>query len=386
MSVVIYLDNAATTPLLPQVRTAMSPFLDEHYGNPSSVHSLGREARRAVEMGRERVARLLGSSPEQVVFTSGGTEANGSALVAAWLAGRKAGRTEVVTTAVEHHAVLEPSEMLQSFGAKVTYVLPQPDGRVNTQDVLAAVTDKTAVVSVMYVNNELGTVNDVAAIAAAIHELDPNVIVHSDMVQAAPVLRLHLEDTQVDLAAISAHKLHGPKGVGALYVRKGVPWQPVLRGGNQERRRRAGTENLAGIVGFGEAADQLGAGFEAHLRHLNELRAVFREGLASIPEAVVNSPDDASPAIVNVRFAGIPSERLLMRLDLAGVAASAGSACTAGSLEPSHVLMACGQSLSAVKCAVRFSFSSQTSTEEIRRAMQILSHEVERLRQTNRIS
>ncbi|WDL96303.1 cysteine desulfurase family protein [Alicyclobacillus sp. ALC3] len=382
----IYLDNAATTPLLPQVRTAMLPFLDEHFGNPSSVHSIGREARRAVEIGRERVARLLGCSPERVVFTSGGTEANESALVGAWLAARKAGRTEIVTTAVEHHAVLEPCEMLQSFAAKVTYVAPRPDGGVEIEDILAAVTDKTAVVSVMYVNNELGTVNDVAAIAAAIHERDPNVIVHSDMVQAAPVVRLYLEDTQVDLATISAHKLHGPKGVGALYVRKGRPWQPVLRGGNQEQRRRAGTENTAGIVGFGEAADRLSSEFEGHLRHLKELRAVFRAGLATIPEVVVNSPDDASPAIVNVRFAGILSERLLMRLDLAGVAASAGAACTAGSLEPSHVLVACGQSLSAVKCAVRFSFSSQTATSEVRRAMQILSHEVAMLRQTNRIS
>lgn len=382
----IYLDNAATTPLLPQVRAAMVPYLDEHYGNPSSIHRLGREARRAVETGRERVALLLGCRVEEVVFTSGGTEANESALVGAWLAACKEGRTEVVTTAIEHHAVLEPCELLASFGAKVTYVRPRPNGEVVVEDILAAVNDRTALVSVMAVNNELGSVNDVATIAASVHKLYKDVTVHCDMVQAVSMQRLHLNETGVDLAAISAHKLHGPKAVGALYVRTGVAWQPVLRGGNQERRRRAGTENTPGVVGFGTAADLLVTSFDHQLSHLEKLRSAFLEGISAIPDVVVNSPHDASPAIVNVCFNGVPNDRLLMRLDLAGVAASAGSACTAGTLEPSHVLVACGRSATDVHSSVRFSFSGATLEEDVHRAVRILSEEVKVLRQTNRTS
>lgn len=383
----IYLDNAATTPVLPEVRAAMLPFLEAEYGNPSSTHQAGRQVRQAIEAAREHVADWLGCAAAEVVFTSGGTEANVSAIVGAWLANRSAGRTHLVTTAIEHHSVLEPAAFLESLGARVTYVRPQADGVIRIEDVLAAVSTETAVVSVMAVNHELGSIQPVRAIADAVHAQYPGVVVHSDMVQSAATLQLSVHDAHVDLAVVSAHKLHGPKGVGALYVAPGVRWQRVLPGGNQERKRRAGTENVTGIVGFGAAAAARQANLAAHAKqHLDTLYAAFTAGIGNIPDVTVNTPAHGTHAIVNVRFSGVRNDRLLMRLDLAGVAAAAGSACTAGSLEPSHVLLACGQPVAHVLEALRFSFSDQTTVDEVIAGVAIIQREVEFLRQISRTS
>lgn len=379
----IYLDNAATTPVLPAVRAAMSAVLEAEYGNPSSLHAMGRSARKAVEAARDQVAHLFGCDAGEVVFTSGGTEADHAALCGAWLAGREHGRTHIVTSAIEHHAVLDTCAFLAALGAEVSFVSPDKHGLIQVDDVLAAMRPDTALVSVMAVNNELGSIQPVSELASAVKRLDADVVVHSDCVQAVGVLADKVATMQVDLAVISAHKLHGPKGVGALFVRGGTAWRPVLHGGNQERKRRAGTENVAGIVGFGAAVERFQAERDTWLAHVEALRQEFLRIVLADGLCEVNSPLQASsPAILNVRFPGVRADRLLMRLDLAGVAASAGSACTAGSLEPSHVLLACGHSAEAVAESVRFSFSDQIALDDVRAAGEIVGREVQWLRRT----
>ncbi|GGJ06394.1 cysteine desulfurase NifS [Alicyclobacillus cellulosilyticus] len=379
---VIYLDNAATTPMADEVWAAMAAVAAE-YGNPSSLHARGRDARAVVETARRQVAAFIGAAPGDVVFTSGGTEANHLALFGAWLAAGADGRVRrhVVTTAVEHHSVLEPCRALRQFGAEVTFVRPRPDGTLAVADVVSALRPDTLCVSVMAVNNETGAVYPVSDIAAAVKQADSQVVVHCDMVQALGVVPVRVEDTGIDLATFSAHKIHGPKGVGALYVRRGTRWQPVLRGGAQERGRRAGTENVLGIAGFGAACARLARiGMEEHTRHLAEVRAAFWQPVSRLPGVRVNSPPDGSPAILNVAFRGVRNDILLMRLDLEGVLASAGSACTAGSLEPSHVLLACGQAEEEAREAVRFSFSGMTTVDEARAAGELVVRVVSRLR------
>ncbi|MBX5436657.1 MAG: cysteine desulfurase [Alicyclobacillaceae bacterium] len=359
----IYLDHAATSPLHPEVLAAMQPYLTHAHGNASSLHRFGREARRAVEQAREQLAAWMGCDPSELVFTSGGTEADHSALCGLWLAAGRRGH--IVTTMVEHHAVLHTCDFLERLGAQVTRVAPGKDGVVRAKDVLAAIRPDTVVVSVMWVNNELGSVEPVLDIAAAVRANHPHVRVHTDAVQGLAALRLNLHEAGVDAAAFSAHKVGGPKGVGALYIRRGTPWWPVLHGGSQERGRRAGTENVAGIVGFGAAIERLRRDWDRHEAHLLRVRDRFWAEISRIPGVRRNSPADAVPGILNVAFAGVRNDRLLMRLDLMGVAASAGSACTAGSLEPSHVLSACGQTPDEVREAVRFSFSDATAEDEV---------------------
>lgn len=375
----IYLDNAATTALLPEVQEAMAPYFQERFGNPSSIHSFGRESRRAVDEARRQVAQLLDCNRQDVVFTASGTEAVHQALVGTFLAQRQ--RKHIVTTAIEHHAVLHTCEMLETLGAQVTYLMPDADGRVAPAQVVSALRPDTLLVSVMAVNNETGVAEDVVAMADAVKDADAKVVFHSDMVQALPVEPLHLSGSSIDMASFSAHKIHGPKGVGAMYLHRGTPWLPVLRGGNQEHQRRGGTENVPGIVGFGEAAAVLQANFGRQLRHLQQLAGAFWEALEGIPGVYRVSPKDAVPTIVNLGFEGIPQDVLLMRLDLDGVAASAGSACTAGSLEPSHVLQACGLPQRVLREAVRFSFSALTTKAEVMEAARRICAIVERLRQ-----
>jgi cysteine desulfurase len=374
----IYLDNAATTPISPEVRQAMAPYWEEGYGNPSSTHQVGRKARLAVDHARRTIARWLACDAKDLVFTSGGTEANGSALIGAYLARRET-RAHIVTSAVEHHAVLHTLDFLQSVGAEVTVVPVDGDGRVQVQDVLDAVRDDTAIVSIMSVNNELGTLMPIEEIAAAVKSVDASIIVHSDMVQRLPFVAHPLQDTLVDLASFSAHKIHGPKGMGALFVRKDTPWKPIMHGGQQENRRRGGTENVAGIVGFGEAIATLADGFERKTAKLRELHETFWRELQAGSKVVRLSPEDSAPTILNVAFPGVRNDTLLMRLDLDGVAASAGSACTAGSIEPSHVLEAAGHS-AYVNEAVRFSFGDQNTLSDIRRAASIVCKNVNALR------
>lgn len=366
----IYLDNAATTPIFPEVVAKMNQFLHQDYGNPSSIHGAGREARRAVESAREQVARLVDCHPAQLVFTSSGTESIHHALLGAFLANPE--RRHIVTTAIEHHAVLQTCELLEHLGAEISYVRPRADCIVRCEDVLAELRPDTLLVSVMGVNNETGSIQPVVDLAARVKAQDSDVLVHSDFVQALPVFPVHLRALQIDYASFSAHKIHGPKGVGALYLANQKRWLPVLRGGNQERQRRGGTENVPGIVGFGAAAELLMDGFQNQYEHLRHVADAFWDMLSKIPGAYRNSPLDAAPTILNVGFRGVANDVLLMRLDLAGISASAGSACTAGSLQPSHVLEACDVDRHVLKEAVRFSFSSMTSEDEVVKAAEII--------------
>jgi len=374
----IYLDNAATTPLADAVRQAMEPYFGAFYGNPSSVHRAGREARAAVERAREQTARAIGADPSEILFTSGGTEADNTAIIGTALAHREQGR-HIVTTSIEHHAVLHTCQFLQTLGFDVTYVAPQADGRIRVQDVVDALRDDTILVSVMMVNNETGAIQPIAEIGRVTRER--GIKFHTDAVQAAGLLELDVAQLGVDLLSLSGHKLHGPKGVGALYVHKKARITPFQHGGSQERDRRAGTENLPGIVGFGTAIAAAVAQREQKLAHIAELRDVMMTTLArELDNLHVNSPVDGLPAILNVTFAGVAGEALLMNLDMQGIAASAGSACTAGSIQPSHVLLAMGLAPEQVKSAIRFSFSGHNTREEVEAAAQKTVAIVQRLR------
>lgn len=383
----IYLDNAATTLMLPAVVAAMEPYRNDVYGNPASLHAFGRAARRALEMARGQVADLIGAGERDIVFVSGGTEANHAALVGAFLAANPAltangwggqadacpRRPHVVVSAIEHHAVLDTCAWLRQFGADVTMILPDKMGVVDAQAVVAAVRSDTCLVALMAVNNELGTIQPIEVVARLVKQSYPSVHVHSDMVQAPSALRLNLQATDIDSAAFSAHKLHGPQGIGALYLAPTARWAAVLRGGSQERNRRAGTPNLVGAVGFGQAAAELTRELESRLARVAQLRDDFWATLRDLPGISRNTPlTGIAPGILNLAFAGIRNETLLMRLDLEGVAASAGSACTAGSLEPSHVLKACGLTDRAILESVRFSLSELTSAAELSTATAII--------------
>ena len=360
-----YLDHAATTPLLPEVKSAMLEALDV-YGNPSSVHAFGREARAIVEAAREQVARAIGASPQEIVFTAGGTEADNLAVkgIAHKLAGN--GR-HVVTTTFEHHAVLDAAEFLRGGGFDVTFVATPASGLITPQDIAAAVRPDTILASVMAVNNEVGTVQPMAAISAAVRAANRHTLVHSDAVQALGNIPVDVKAWGVDLAAFSAHKLGGPKGTGALYVRSGVPLEPVLHGGGQERGLRSGTHNVAGIAGFGVAAESAAREVEAKVKRLLPLRARLLEGIRrAVPGAVVNGDlERRVPGNLNVAFPGAQGETLLLMLDQAGIACSAGSACQSGAIDPSHVLTAMGLSKELAGASVRFTFGRSSSEEDV---------------------
>ncbi len=363
----IYLDYAATAPIKRDVQAAMLPFLTGEYGNASSIYGLGRRARSAVDTARGTIASFVGARDSELVFTSGGTESIHSALLGAWLA--QPDRKHIITSAVEHHAVLHTCHLLEELGVEVTVVKTDGHGQIQVADVLDAIRPDTLLVSVMMVNNELGTVNPIQELALRVREEHPGVLVHSDMVQAVGAFRVNIEGLGVDFASFTAHKLGGPKGIGALYIRQGTPWKSVLRGGSQERERRAGTENVAGIVGFAAAVEWLAQNFDLHQGIIERRSSQLRRGLDQIPDVIFNSPTNAVSQILNLRFVGVRADRLLMRLDIEGVAASAGSACAAGSLDPSHVLLAVGLSTSAARESVRFSLSDETTEAEIEQAI-----------------
>jgi cysteine desulfurase len=375
----IYLDHAATTPLRPEAREAMEPFLGEVYGNPSSLHAAGQEARRALDDARDRVAAALGARAEEVVFTSGGTEADNLALIGRFLAERER-RPHLVTVATEHHAVLDTCRFLEGLGAEVTLLPVDGDGLVDPDAVRRALTPRTAVVSVMYANNEIGTIAPLAEIGAIAREAD--VPLHTDAVQTVGALPLTMDALGVDLLSLSAHKFYGPKGVGALLVRRGTRLQPLQQGGGQERGRRAGTENLAGIVGMARALELAVAEREAEAPRQAALRDRLIEGIrAVVPEVVLNGhPTRRLPNNANVAFPGLEAEVLLLNLDLEGVAASAGSACTAGSLEPSYVLQAIGRARDLGRGSLRLTVGRGTTAEEIESVIDRLGGIVRRLR------
>ncbi len=388
----VYLDHAATTPLDEAVLTAMLPYLREHYGNASSVHALGRRARFAVEDARERVAALLGAEPGEIVFTSGGTEADNAALRGVLTSPGTSVPDRrgpgLVTSAVEHEAVLRPAEALEAAGHPVTIITPQPSGAVTAEEVEAAITDATGLVSLMAVNNELGTLNPIREIAEVCHA--HGVPFHTDAVQAAGLYPLDVNELGVDLLSLSAHKVYGPKGVGVLYIRTGMPFAPFVLGGSQERKRRGGTENVAAVVGLAEALERAQQHAEAERERLCTLRDHLADAVRADFGAAVrfNTPLDgeaAAPHILNVSFppvAGrtVDGEMLLLGLDLAGVHASSGSACTSGAVEPSHVLRALGIPRDTANATVRFSLGRSTTSSDVDFAADQLAAVVGRMR------
>ena len=376
----IYLDHSATTPIRPKVFEAMLPFLREHHGNAGSLHRFGRDCRRAVETAREQVAALINAEPCEILFTSGGTESDNLAICGIVEASdRKAIR--LVTTAVEHHAVLRAGESL----ARANWVDLQvagvdQEGLVDPDAVEALLNDDTVLVSVMHANNETGVVQPIGRIGALCRER--GIPFHSDTIQSVGKLPLDVRKLPLDLAAISGHKLHGPKGIGALFVRSGTGIEPQAVGGAQERGRRAGTENVAGIVGLGRACELLRGELQGVSKRMEGLRDRLQEGvLAAVPGAAINgSTAHRLSNILNVAFGGLDGERVMFALDQEGVAVSTGSACTAGSLDPSHVLLAMGQSHERASSAIRFSLGGDNTGEEIDRVISLLPGLVEPLR------
>lgn len=367
-----YLDHAATTPLLPEVKDAMLRAFDA-YGNPSSVHVYGQSARQIVEESRENVASALGAMPGEIVFTGGGTEADNLAIKGA-VHKLTAHGNHIVTTAFEHHAVLDTVEWLRARGLQVT-VLPVPGtGVLDPKEVAAAVRRDTLVVSVMTVNNEIGTVQPMAAIVRAVKAVNPRTLVHTDAVQALGNVGVDVGESGVDLAAFSAHKLGGPKGTGALFVRAGVALEPVLHGGGHERGLRSGTLNVAGIAGFGVAAHTAARELQEKTERVTKLRTRLLEGIqAEIPDARVNGDlERRTPGHLNVSFPGIEGETVLLMLDQAGIACSSGSACQSGALDPSHVLLAIGLSRPMADGSIRFSLGRASSDDDVDAVLETL--------------
>lgn len=375
MSSGLYFDYCATTPVHPEVRQAMLSALGEDYGNPSSMHRFGRRARSMVEQAREQVAEAFRAKSEEILFTSGATESTNLALRGLMHASSPK-KTHLIISAVEHHATLHTAQALASEGFDLTILPVDRHGVVSLEDVREALRPDTALVSVMMVNNEVGSVQDAAGIGKLAHEA--GALFHTDAVQAANYYNLDMDSLRADLASISAHKIYGPKGVGALYVRSGVHLKPVLAGGAQERKLRPGTENVPGIVGLGMAVQMRNA-YEARFDHMSMLRNVLAEGLQErIPGCVINSPESGAPHVLSVSFSGTDGEMLLFYLDRAGVAVSMGSACTAESIEPSHVLTAMGMPLDQIEGTLRISMGEPTTPEEIEALLDILPETVEK--------
>ncbi len=377
----IYLDYAATTPLDPRVLEAMMPYLTEKFGNPNSIHAFGREARKAVDEVREKIAVLLNYRPSELVFTSGGTESDNLALRGVAMAYRRKGN-HIVTTAIEHHAVLHTCRALQDEGFEVTYLPVDEHGLVAPEQVAEAVTDRTILVSIMHANNEIGTIEPLADIVRAVKEKRPDVLVHTDAVQTVGHIPVDVEALGVDLLSFAAHKFYGPKGVGGLFVRRGVKLVPQLTGGGQERNRRSGTENVAGIVGMAKALEIAVAEMPTEIPRLQALRDELIEGvLAQIPDSRLNGhPTQRLPHNANFSFLGVEGEALLLQLDLHGIAASSGSACTSGSLEPSHVLLALGLSHEWALGSLRLTLGRFTTRQHIERVLAVLPPIIEKLR------
>jgi cysteine desulfurase len=374
---VIYMDHAATTPLDPRVFERMQPYFSEFFGNPSSIYGLGRKSLAALDAAHETVARLLNCRPTEIVFTGGGSEADNLAIKGVAYSPRRRGK-HIITSAIEHHAVLRTCEQLEHEGYSVTYLPVDGDGLVNPADVAAAITDETALVTIMYVNNEVGTIQPIAEIGRICHER--RVPFHVDGVQGA-LLDLDVAALQVDLLTLSAHKFYGPKGVGALYARQGTRIQPQVLGGSQERNRRAGTENVPGIVGAAAAFELIRSVREEEVTRLEKLRNRLIDGVLRIPDArLTGHPTRRHPGSASFAFAGVEGESMLLNLDLEGIAASSGSACTTGDVEPSHVLTAMGYTSSEARGHLRLTLGATSTDGDVDTLLARLPGIVERLR------
>lgn len=382
---IVYIDHAATTPVASEVLDAMQPFFMGQFGNASSIYTLGQASRRAIDDARGQCAKVLGARAGEIVFTSGGTESDNAALMGAALALRERGN-HIVTTAIEHHAVLHAAELLESLGFDVSYVRPGHDGIVTVASIEAAMTPLTTVVSVMLANNETGAIQPVSEIARAVKMRAASesrvIAVHTDAVQAAGFLSLNVDELGVDLLTLSAHKFNGPKGVGILYIRRNTPFKPTQVGGAQERDRRAGTENTPSIVGMGLALENAERRREQTVASCLALSTRLIAGITErIDRTTLNGdPELRLPNNVNFTFAGVEAEPLLMGLDFAGIAASSGSACTAASIEPSHVLLAMGSSDQAARSTLRLTVGPENTEDEIDYVVEALAGLVPKLR------
>ncbi len=376
----IYMDNAATTRLSDTALAAMTPCFQEAYGNPSSLHTPGQQAAEKLAAARAVFARNLHADPREITFTSGGSEADNQAIRSAAALGARRGKRHIVSTKFEHHAVLHTLQALEREGYEVTLLDIPPDGVVTAEQVREAIRPDTCLVSVMFANNEIGTIQPIAEIGAVCRRA--GVLFHTDAVQAAGHVPLDVEELQVDLLSLSAHKFHGPKGVGALYARRGVALTPLIHGGAQERGKRGGTEDLPGICGAAAAFDEACASMARNAAYLTPLRDRLIAGLTAIPHTVLNG--DAArrlPGNVNVCFEGIEGESLLLLLDEKGIAASSGSACTSGSLDPSHVLLALGRPHEVAHGSLRLTLSAENRPEEIDYLLEVLPGIVSYLRE-----
>ncbi|MBR4889232.1 MAG: cysteine desulfurase NifS [Clostridia bacterium] len=376
---IIYADNAATTAVSKPVLDAMLPFYTELYGNPSSLYSIGRSAKKPLEEARERVARCIGAEPQEIYFTGCGSEADNWAIKGAARAMTKKGKKHIITTKFEHHAVLHTCAALEKEGFSVTYLDVHENGIVVPAELEAAIREDTGLVTVMYANNEIGTIQPIAEIGAICKA--KGVWFHTDAVQAAGNVPIHVKEQNIDLLSLSGHKFHGPKGIGVLYIRKGIALPNLLDGGAQERGRRAGTENVAGAVGLSVGLELACATMEERSAKLTKMRDRLMDGLLKIERSRVNGDRvQRLPGNLNMCFEGVEGEALLLMLDMKGICGSSGSACTSGSLDPSHVLLAIGLPHEVAHGSLRLSFSDDNTEEEIDTILEVLPPIVERLR------
>ena len=375
----LYADYAATTPMSTAAVNAMLPYLQSVYGNPSSQHRIGQAAAQALQAARESIARCICAAPWEITFTSGGSEADTLAIRSGALWGRTRGKTHLISTAFEHHAVLNTLKQLESEGFSVTLLTPPENGIISPRQVAAALREDTALVSVMFANNEIGTIQPIAEIGRLCR--DRGVLFHTDAVQAAGHLPIDVQAQNLDFLSLSAHKFYGPKGVGLLYTRAGIPLTPVIAGGGQERGKRGGTENVPGIAAMAAALQESCGILEQESRRLSALRDRLIAGLLTVPQTVLNGdPIQRLPGNVNVSFPGIAGESLLLLLDEAGICASSGSACASGSLEPSHVLLAIGRSPRLASASLRLTLGRGTTDEDVDTLLAVIPAAVARLR------
>lgn len=381
----VYMDYSATTPVKKEVLDAMLPYFSEHFGNPSSLYSIAQESKEALEKARGQVASLIGAKANEVVFTAGGSEADNWALEGVVDALKDKGN-HIITTKIEHHAILHTAEYLEKHGIDVTYLDVDAKGRVNPEDVEKAITDKTVLISIMMVNNEVGTIEPIKEIAEIAH--NHGILLHTDAVQALGNVPIDVNNMDIDLMSMSGHKIYGPKGVGALYIRKGTKISNFIHGGAQEMKKRAGTENLAGIVGFGKAAELAKENLESHIDRVSELRDYFiSEVTSKIPDTIVNgSMEHRHPGNANISFEYIEGESMLILLDMNGISVSTGSACSSKSLTPSHVLSAMGIPVERIHGTLRFTIGDPTTKEDIDYVIEKLVEIVQKLRELSPVS
>ena len=375
----VYADNAATTRVSKTALDAMLPYFTEVYGNPSSLHSVGQEAKEALESARERIAAVLGCQPREIYFTSGGTEADNMAIRTAAALGARKGKRHIVSTAFEHHAVLHTLKKLEKEGFEVTLLDVKDNHNITAQQVKAALREDTCLVTTMFANNEIGSVLPIREIGAVCKEA--GVIFHTDAVQAVGHLPIHVKNDNIDMLSLSGHKFHGPRGVGVLYIRRGLAPVNIIEGGGQERGKRPGTENLPGIMGMAAALDEAIANLDANTKKVTALRDKLIAGLSKIPHSVLNGDSvNRLPGNVSFCFEGIEGEALLLLLDARGVCGSSGSACTSGSLDPSHVLLAIGRPHEIAHGSLRLSLCHENTDEEMDHILKVVPEVVDYLR------